>query len=372
MNHPQKLLAFALASFVFTAQAKLPNDVQLERLSPTRIAVVWTGTLVPNEKYGIGLGDAKGMPTGNADGQVEVAGGSGRVELEHASGVRPYVRINDHKGNGMVVGERVLPLEGGVNFRDLGGYRTKDGRSVRWGRIYRSGVMADLTEADYSYLQKLGIKTICDLRDSNERKQSPTQAQRITRDGRYMSWDYHQDFDAQAFAGAFAGGGDPQENALRVMSGFYRQMPTTFAPRYREAFAALKQGDGLLFNCSAGKDRTGLLAALVLTTLGVEPDVVVGDYAMSQRVPSLQRLRTRMTASGEKDPNMSALARLPEPAIRALMGTDPVYISAAFDQIRSDHGSIDAYVEKELGVSAADRARLREIYLEPAQDRDRR
>ncbi|KRG87061.1 hypothetical protein ABB33_02090 [Stenotrophomonas acidaminiphila] len=264
------------------------------------------------------------------------------------------------------MGERVLPLQGGVNFRDLGGYRTDDGRSVRWGRLYRSGVMADLTDTDYAYLQRLGITAICDLRDSRERSHSPTQAGRIARGGRYIAWDYQQDFDMKAFAGAFAMGGDPQETALRLMAAFYRQMPAAFAARYREAFDVLKQGDGLLFNCSAGKDRTGLLAALVLTALGVAPDVVVNDYAMSQRVPSLQRLRTRMDASATQDPGMSALSRLPEPALRALMGTDPMYLSAAFDQIRADHGSIDAYLEQQLGVGAADRARLRALYLEPA------
>ena len=271
-------LALALASLASAAHARLPADVQIERLSPTRIAVVWSGALVPAEKLDVGLAPAPGKPVDGATLRDDVAGSAGRVELEHASGVRPYVWIGDNKGNEATLGERVLPLQGGVNFRDLGGYRTDDGRSVRWGRLYRSGVMADLTDSDYAYLQRLGITAICDLRDSRERSHSPTQAGRIARGGRYIAWDYQQDFDMKAFAGAFAMGGDPQETALRLMAAFYRQMPAAFAARYREAFDVLKQGDGLLFNCSAGKDRTGLLAALVLTALGVAPDVVVNDY----------------------------------------------------------------------------------------------
>lgn len=366
MNNPQKLLALGLSLLAFGARAELPRDVQVERLSPTRIAVVWTGTRVAGEALDIGLSDAQGKTTTRTAMQDDVPGRSGRAELDHDAGARPYVRIDDNKGHHMVVGERVLPLEGGINFRDLGGYRTSDGRTVRWGKLYRSGVMADLTDADYAYLQTLGIKTICDLRATSEREHSPTQAARIARGGRYLSWDYQQDFDTRAFATAFAGGGDPQETALRLMAGFYREMPATFASRYREAFAALLEGQGLLFNCSAGKDRTGLLGALVLTALGVEPDAVVSDYAMSQRVPSLKRLQTRMNEAGQQDPGMSALARLPEPALRALMGTDPMYINAAFDQIRADYGSIGAYLEKELGVTAADRTRLQGLYLEPA------
>lgn len=367
MNTPRKLLALGLGLIAFGARAELPRDVQVERLSPTRIAVVWAGARAAGETLDIGLSDAEGRTAAQAVVQDDVPGARGRAELEHDAGVRPYVRIEDDKGHHMVMGERVLPLEGGINFRDLGGYRTVDGRTVRWGRLYRSGVMADLTDADYAYLQTLGIRTICDLRATSEREHSPTQVARIARGGRYLSWDYRQDFDAGAFAATFAGGGDPQETALRLMAGFYREMPATFAPRYREAFAALLEGHGLLFNCSAGKDRTGLLGALVLTALGVEPDAVVSDYAMSQRVPSLQRLRARTNPAGQQDPGMSALARLPEPALRALMGTDPMYIHAAFDQIRVDHDSIDAYLEKELGLTAADRIRLQDLYLEPAR-----
>lgn len=369
MKCKQLLLSLGLACLVFSAQAKLPRDVAMERVSPTRIAVVWTGELAADEKLDFGLSDTQGHLLGK-NAFNDVAGSAGRVELDHAAGVRPYVLIDDNHGHKEVIGERVLPLEGGINFRDVGGYRTADGRSVRWGKIYRSGLMADLTDNDYAYLQKLGIKTICDLRDDKERTESPTQAKRITNGGNYLTWDYQLDFDAQRFATALANTSDPQETAMRLMSSTYRNMVSAFAPRFRAAFDTLKKGDGLAFNCSAGKDRTGILAALVLTALGVEPDVVVSDYAMTQRVPSLQRLRTRMAASSQQNSSlnksMSAISSLPESVQRALMGSDPMYISAAFDQIRADYGSIDAYLEKELGVTAADKAKLRDLYLEPA------
>ncbi len=356
----RSLLALSLALSNGAAWAELPRDVEIDRISPTRIAVVWSGQLAAKENYTMTV---DGAP---APAQT-IAGAQGRIELEHAAGIRPYVRIDDGQGHHAVVGERVLPLQGGINFRDLGGYRTPDGRSVRWGTLYRSGVMSSLTDADYDYLKHLGIKTICDLRSDKERSVDPTQVNRIAPGVKYLSWDYDMAFDVGAFAKAFSAGGDPQETALRLMAGFYRTMPAEFAPRYREAFDALKAGDGLLFNCSAGKDRTGLLAALVLTSLGVAPDAVVSDYAMSQRVPSLKKLAHRKTGKdGKEDPGMAMLAKLPPPAIAALMGTDPVYLNAAFDQIRADHGSIDAYLERELGVTTADREVLKKMYLEPA------
>ncbi|HBK46291.1 MAG TPA: hypothetical protein DDZ67_07625 [Xanthomonadaceae bacterium] len=379
MKLNKKLLVAALVAVAFDASAELPTDVAVERISPTRIAVVWNGALVGGEKFDIVLSDAEGNAAAPAKTLDDVAGAGGRAELEHVAGVRPYVLVDDNEGRRVVVGERILPLEGGVNFRDLGGYRTTDGRSVKWGTLYRSGVMSDLTDSDYAYLQKLGIKVICDLRSQDERALEPTDAERITHGGKYYSRDYRMDFDASGFAQAFGQpGADPALTALRVFAGFYRQMPRQYATQFRQAFADLKQGQGLLWNCSAGKDRTGLLGALVLTALGVEPEMVSADYALSTHVypkqEAARQARRKATAAqpGEKQADsphtstMSAMAKLPPEAAQVLKGTDASLIAAAFDQIRNDYGSLDAYFEKELGVSSADRKRLQELYLEPS------
>lgn len=370
------LSATGLSVLAFNAQATLPPDIAVERVSPTKIAVVWTGALAANDKLDLAISDAQGRIAGKAGKLDDVAGGSGRVELEHAAGVRPYVLVDDNLGHREVIGERVLPLEGGVNFRDLGGYRTTDGRSVKWGKLYRSGVMSDLTDADYAYLQKLGIKTICDLRSQDERTLEPTSAQRITNGGRYYSLDYKMDFDTRGFAQAFsAPSANPEVTALRVFGGFYRAMPKTYAPQFKQAFADLQQGNGLLFNCSAGKDRTGLLGALVLTALGVAPETVSADYALSAHIYPKQeaarqarhaQARSERKADSPHSSTMEALAKLPPDARNVLMGTDASLIAAAFDQIRLDYGSLDAYFEQVLGVDAEDRRQLQALYLEPS------
>ncbi|MBN6149275.1 tyrosine-protein phosphatase [Xanthomonas sp. AmX2] len=378
MKNRKPLLALAIAALAFDAQAQLPTDIAVERVSPTRIAVVWTGALAAGEKLDLVLGDAQGKVPGNARRIDDAPGTLGRVELEHAAGTRPYVLVDDNQGHQEVVAERVLSLEGGVNFRDLGGYRTTDGRSVKWGRLYRSGVMSDLTDADYAYLQKLGIKTICDLRSQEERKVEPTDAQRIANGGNYYSLDYTLDFDAGGFAKAFSTpSANPEMTALRVFGSFYRTMPKMYAAQFRQAFADLQQGNGLLFNCSAGKDRTGVLGALVLTALGVAPDTVSADYALSALVYPKQeaarqakhaasKAKGEPKADGPHSATMEAMGKLPPEARKVLSGTDASLIAAAFDQIRNDYGSLDAYFEKELGVSREDRKRLQEIYLEPA------
>ncbi|MEB1527588.1 tyrosine-protein phosphatase [Xanthomonas sp. WHRI 7945] len=378
MKNSKPLLALAIAALAFDAQAQLPTDIAVERVSPTRIAVVWTGALAAGEKLDLVLSDAQGKVPANAKRIDDAPGATGRVELEHAAGTRPYVLVDDNEGHKEVVAERVLPLEGGVNFRDLGGYRTTDGRSVKWGRLYRSGVMSDLTDADYAYLQKLGIKTICDLRSQEERKVEPTDAQRITQGGDYYSLDYKLDFDPGAFAKAFSTpSANPEMAALRVFGSFYRTMPKMYAAQFKQAFADLQEGNGLLFNCSAGKDRTGVLGALVLTALGVAPDTVSADYALSALVYPKQEAARKAKhaaskakgapkADGPHSATMEAMGKLPPEALKVLSGTDASLIAAAFDQIRNDYGSLDAYFEKELEVSREDRKRLQAIYLEPA------
>lgn len=92
--------------------------------------MVWTGALAAGEKLDLVLSDAQGKVPGKAKWIDDASGDTGCVELEHAAGTRPYVLVDDNEGHKEVVAERVLPLEGGVNFRDLGGYRTTDGRSV--------------------------------------------------------------------------------------------------------------------------------------------------------------------------------------------------------------------------------------------------
>lgn len=376
MNTSKTLLAIAISAFACNAQAELPTDIAVERISPTKIAVVWTGALATDEKLDFVLSDASGNVPGKANKIDDTPGVVGRVELEHAADVRPYVLVDDNEGHGEIVAERVLPLQGGVNFRDLGGYRTTDGRSVTWGKLYRSGVMSDLTDSDYAYLQALGIKTICDLRSQDERMAEPTDAQRITHGGDYYSLDYKLDFDTSGFVQAFSiPAANPELAALRVFGSFYRTMPKAYAPQFKQAFVDLKEGNGLLFNCSAGKDRTGVLAALVLTVLGVAPDTISADFALSTYLyPKHEAARQAKRAEAKSEHKadaphssaMEAIGKLPPEARKVLSGTDAALIAAAFDQIRNDYGSLDAYLEKELGVSMEDRKLLQDLYLEPS------
>lgn len=243
---------------------------------------------------------------------------------------------------------RVLPLEGGVNFRDLGGYITTGGRVTKWEVIYRAGSPAGLTAKDQAELARRGIRTVCDLRASDERKAEPNPYVAAKADVTYWTRDYAA--DAGDLMKVLGGPDASAEKSRAAMVGFYRVLPEQHAASYRQMFAFLAAGKvPLAFNCSAGKDRTGTAAALVLTLLGVPRETVVADYALSDDlVDYMAKL-----SEGPKDGPYAALARLPREVVAPLVASDPAYIEAALDAMAAKYGSVDAFITKELGVTPA-------------------
>ncbi len=245
---------------------------------------------------------------------------------------------------------RVLPLQGGRNFRDLGGYRTGDGRTVKWGLLYRSGQMHDLTPADYAYLQKLGIRTVCDFRDTAERTREPTLWPAGQRP-KVLSDDYALDMSAMKIPG------DPstwtQRQVVTAMTATYPKLLDQFNGQYRRMFAELLAGDvPLAFHCTAGKDRTGVAAALLLTALGVPRATIIDDYLLSnEHMAPMPAHPTGFWAT------------LSPEAARTFAGVDRRYMDAVFAVTDRHPGGTMGYLKDELGLDAAKIAKLRAMYL---------
>lgn len=244
--------------------------------------------------------------------------------------------------------ERVLRLEGARNFRDLGGYPTRDGRRLKWRHLYRAGVLQTLTPVDCERIGALGIRSICDLRGTAERRNAQwLHSPRVT----YWARDY-----VNSVANLYALLKSPAttvEEARAAMIANYRVLPSEQAPAYREIFRLLAAGElPLVINCSAGKDRTGLAAALVLSALGVAPEVILEDYLLSN---------THFTMPREQLAIYPCSAEVQQ----ILVGTEASFLAAAFSTIHDTHGSIDAYLRDELQVSdemlTAIQARLLEL-----------
>lgn len=245
---------------------------------------------------------------------------------------------------------RVLPLQGGRNFRDLGGYRTADGRMVKWGLLYRSGQMHDLTPADYATLQKLGIRTVCDFRDTRERSAEPT-LWPAGQKPKILSDDYALDMSSLRLPG------DPStwthEQVVAAMTATYPKLLDQFNGQYRRMFAELLAGDvPLAFHCTAGKDRTGVAAALLLTALGVPRATIIDDYLLSNR--HMAPMPTHPTGFW---------AKLSPEAARTFAGVDRRYIDAVFAVIDRHPGGTMGYLRDELGLGPNEIAKLRRMYL---------
>jgi len=251
--------------------------------------------------------------------------------------------------------QRVLPLQGGRNFRDLGGYATRDGRHVRWGLLFRSGAMSGLTPADYAYLDTLGIRFVCDLRTARERAAEPT-VWRGTRKPDYWTSDAlgtGGDLGRLLAPGASVTGAQIRATMIDL----YRTLPETHREAYRAIFRHLADGQvPVAFNCSAGKDRTGVGAALILSALGVPRETVIADYALSDKVVDFRKAIAAQ-------PN-SPFAKMPDAVLTPLLKSDPAYIEAALDAVNARYGSVEAYLKTALGLTDADIARMRANLLE--------
>ena len=247
--------------------------------------------------------------------------------------------------------ERVLALEGGRNFRDMGGYAARDGRRLKWGKLYRSGSMAALSDGAYAELAALGVRSICDLRTTFERETNPVAWARVPNLS-YWARDYDMSFgDLRA---VLASDLPTAERARASMITAYRELPFEQAPAYAELFRMLAAGEvPLVFNCSAGKDRTGVAAALILSALGVPEATIIEDYLLSNSTYD----RTASAAS-------ATLVKLDPEIVAAILGVDASYIRAALEAVDAEYGSVAGYLEARLGVTERDLGGIRELLLE--------
>jgi protein-tyrosine phosphatase len=248
---------------------------------------------------------------------------------------------------------RFIAVDGSRNFRDIGGYRTADGRTVKWGVMYRSGSLGKLTPAGQATLAKLRVASEIDLRTTEERARDTYDLRRAIPG--YWARDYGMslgattqalpDFSKMTAAGARA-----------MMIHVYRTLPREQAPAYREMFARLEtQAGPLVLNCTAGKDRTGVGAALVLTALGVPYETVRQDFLLSNGAPGMDTLGADIAMPAVK---------LPAEVMAPVVGVESAYLDTAFAQIRQDYGSVEAYMQKELGVGPREIAVLKARMLD--------
>ena len=277
---------------------------------------------------------------------------------------RYYFYLRHRDGSGVRTAARLLPLEGGRNFRDMGGYTTADGRSVKWGHVFRSGVMHELTPADYDYLSSVGIQVVCDYRANDERSHEPTKWGAGTIE--YVTRDYVSEDSSAALREAFQDPDITPEKMAMGMAATYYDILEDQKETYSTMFHHLASGDvPLAFNCSAGKDRAGTSAALVLLALGVDRDQVIQDYSLSELYVDYEAAFLEPMSQEElEDQPYAFLAEMPREMIRPLLRSAPAYIENTLNYLDNTYGGVEGYLEEELGIDAQELAAIRANLLE--------
>ena len=238
-------------------------------------------------------------------------------------------------------------LIGASNFRDVGGYVTTDGYRVQQGRIFRSNQLGQLTSQDLSQLETLGVHSVVDFRSDDEiAKAGPgllTGAFRHT-----LPIDPSIGYQLRTRLE----GGQPINRQVteELMCDLYRGFVRDHAGHFRRFFELLlAESTPLVFHCSAGKDRTGFAAALILSALGVSRDVVFQDYMLTNLLWKIDPL---------------SMGDLPADVTAALGRAEEAFLAAAYETIDTEFGGIDHDLRQELGLQQPQRSRLFDLYLE--------
>jgi len=277
---------------------------------------------------------------------------------------RHYFTLHAGRAAPVTVAERVLPLEGARNFRDMGGYAAQSGRRVKWGLLFRSDYLVHLSEADCEYVNAIGLRTVFDLRGNMERERYPSRWHADSR-AETVFWEDRRDVEKLGFRlkqYREQHGLGKDDNLRGFLSMHYRRYLAVQAEKYRDILHRLVS-DGsapALIHCTAGKDRTGIICALILHLLGVDRETIFQDYLLTNQhvhgPDEQERFKLLLRQFGMED--------ISDIAIDALRLAHPEYLQSAFDGMREDYGSVEQYAEQQLGFGADMTERLRSIYLE--------
>ena len=244
--------------------------------------------------------------------------------------------------------ERHLPIAGTYNIRDLGGYATGSGET-RWRQVLRADALHRLDEAGMATLVEAGVRTVIDLRHDHELVSAPNPFS--TADGvEYINISLFEHLTPPGMAPGTA-------RPTNVLLELYKMALAQRQEAIRDVFVAIADApEGMvLFHCTAGKDRTGIIAALLLAAHGVDPETIEEDYAVTARMiaPMVDELVAGAVARG------ADIGRF-----KLLLGSEPETMREFLDHLEAAHGGADAYLSA-IGIGASQRDRLRTRFVGP-------
>jgi protein-tyrosine phosphatase len=250
---------------------------------------------------------------------------------------------------------RFVPLAGGLNFRDAGGYQTADGTRMHLGRLYRSGSLAELTEADLDHVHALGLKLICDLRTPREAERGPDRLPDAARAGYVSAPAYaHNNYSDWLRTALFR-----RHELDDVIADGYVRLVDHHAPGLGRVLKWLADPENLpaLVHCTAGKDRTGVVVALLHAALGVPYETLLADYALSNGEFD------RICHISRRDIQRMRHVGITDNEITAIMCANPLNLHRLFAHLRARYGSVEGYLLTAAGLTSIELAQLRANFV---------
>jgi protein-tyrosine phosphatase len=323
------------------------TSVTFERNDRRHAVIRWTVTGACDQ---VDIAWVSTPESGELRHALTVGAEAGTVVIDDVPSGLNYVSVRPSAGGDSVIaGERNLGLLGPCNFRDLGGYRGAGGATVRWGQVFRSDTLA-LQDADLEVFATLGVRAVYDLRSDRERETMPNRLP----DGSDL---------VELVALISEDSAPPSLEALQAdgesfLAVFYKHMLERSAAGFGRILSGLADRSRLpaVFHCAAGKDRTGMVAALLLSTLGVDEDDILDDYELT----SLYRNPERIAATKVRLENDYSV---PAEVVAGILRTPRWAMQSALAEIRERYGDVEGYLTGPAQVDRSIPERLRRLLL---------
>lgn len=324
-----------------------------ERYSAVRLANGYYQLSLPAGNYRIFEGNSPREI--NYDQPILEA--AGNVIISAKADERKFFSIVAAPGDTVVVSERLIALKGPSNFRDLGGIRTTNGKYTTWGAFYRSDALASVADTDFPYFESTGIKSVYDLRSQLEVNEKPDNLPASAKWIHFPIFEEGADSkEMKAIMQKVMSGNLTTAAAGELLAEVNHKFVADRLDRFKTLIPQLMDGDdAVLFHCTAGKDRTGFTAALILSILGVDRETILNEYTMTNyyTIDKVQRTLTQGILSNYAQDNRGLLS---------LMTVDRTYLEAAFDEIDKQYGGVDNFIRNGLGITDEKRKMYMERY----------
>ena len=266
---------------------------------------------------------------------------------------RPYFHLY-YPTDTLILTNRHISFSQVINFRDIGGLQTSEGKTIKWGKIFRSDNLSGLKKNEFQKFNDLGIESVYDLRTESEIKDKEDRLPETVRYIHFPTVKDNGDLLTQ-LKGKVINGEISEEESIKLTLDLYRGSVTENLPAFRELTDKILNSDKpVLYHCSAGKDRTGIITALILSILKVDRQTILNEYLLSNYYRS-----TKI----EKMLGKAKLAKVIKPhlnlkVIENFMKVDARYLNATFEIIDQKYGGMDKFIKNELGINDQTRSLL--------------